>query len=401
MIEIGIFNRFKNKAITVSQYKMITERGNGFYSYDGNLYQSDIVRSCIRPKAQAIGKTEGKHIRNDPKGGIKINPEPYIRILLEEPNPLMTGQMLKEKLIVQLMLNNNAFAYIQRDENGYPIAIYPITSNKVDGLQDENGELFLKFYCRNAKSYTFRYSDIIHLRRDFGNNDLFGDSQADALASLMEIVTTTDQGIVKAIKNSAIIRWLLKFNATLRPEDLKKQTKQFVEDFLKVESGDGVDDSTVGAAATDSRFDAQQIEPKDYVPNEKLVDRTTKRIHSFFNTNEKIIQSAYSEDEWISYYEAECERDIMQLSKEYTRRLFTRKERGHGNKIIFESSNLTFASMATKLGLVQFVDRAILNPNEVRAILNLAPIEGGGKYIRRLDTRPTEEDDNTERRVNG
>ena len=81
----------------------------------------------------------------------------------------------------------------------------------------------------------------------------------------------------------------------------------------------------------------------------------------------------------------------MQLSGEYTRKLFSRRERGFGNKIIFESSNLTFASMQTKLNLVQYVDRGILSPNEVREILNLAPRDGGDEYIRRLDTRPTTE----------
>ena len=44
-----------------------------------------------------------------------------------------------------------------------------------------------------------------------------------------------------------------------------------------------------------------------------------------------------------------------------------------------------------KLNLVQYVDRGIMNPNEVRAILNMAPREGGDEYIRRLDTRPTDE----------
>ena len=255
-------------------------------------------------------------------------------------------------------------------------------------MQDEQLELFLKVYARNGKSYIFRYSDIIHIRRDFGEDDIFGDSAAGVLAPLMEIVGTTDQGIVNAIKNSSVIRWLLKFNTTLRPEDLKRHTADFVKDFLKIESSS---ETTAGAAATDAKFDAQQVEPKDYVPNAALTDRTTKRIYSFFNTKEKIVQSAYSEDEWISYYEAECEPVLAQLSGEYTRKLFTRKERGHGNQIVFESSNLTFASMATKLGLVQFVDRGILNPNEVRKILNFAPCAGGDEYIRRLDTRPTTE----------
>jgi len=84
----------------------------------------------------------------------------------------------------------------------------------------------------------------------------------------------------------------------------------------------------------------------------------------------------------------------MQMSAEYTRKLFTRRERGFGNKIIFEASSLQYASMKTKLDLVQFVDRGMMTPNEVRAIMNLAPIEGGDTPIRRLDTAPITEGEN-------
>ena len=53
---------------------------------------------------------------------------------------------------------------------------------------------------------------------------------------------------------------------------------------------------------------------------------------------------------------------------------------------MFESSALTFASMKTKLNLVQFVDRGIMTPNEVRGYLNLVPIEGGDSALLRKDT---------------
>lgn len=379
-----MFDRFRNRTVTVSRYKLITDEGDGFYAWNGNLYQSDIVRSAIRPKSRAIGKAVAKHIRNGPDG-MKVNPDVYMRFLLEEPNPYMTGQMLQEKLITQLELNNNAFAYINRDENDYPIEIYPITATNVEAVQNDQGELFLRFILRNGKTVTFRYTDVIHLRKDFNDNEIFGDSPAKALMPLMEIVNTTDQGIVKAIKNSNIIKWLLKFNQSLRPEDLKKQTKQFIDDYMNIES------DTVGAAATDAKADAIQVDPKDYVPNAVQMDKTTQRILSFFNTNLKIIQGSYSEDEWISYYESSVEPDIIQLSGEYTRKLFTRRERGFGNKIIFESSNLNFASMQTKLNLVQYIDRGVLSPNELRNILNLPPIPDGDVYIRRLDTRPVDE----------
>jgi HK97 family phage portal protein len=382
---LGFFDRFRNKAVTVTKYKMVVDNGGGFYSWNGNLYKSDIVRAAIRPKARAIGKAIGKHIRQS-VDGTKVNPDVYMRFLLEEPNPYMTGQQLQEKLITQLELNNNAFAFINRDENGYPIEIYPITAITSEAIQDDNGTLYLRFTLRNGKTVTFRYTDIIHLRKDFNENEIFGDSPAEALTPLMEIVNTTDQGIVKAIKNSNIIRWLLKFNQTLRPEDIKKNTKDFVDSFLNTETSE-----TVGAAATDAKMDAQQVDPKDYVPNEKQMESTTKRIYSFFNTNEKVIQGSYGENEWISYYESSVEPDVVQLSGEYTRKLFSRRERGFGNKIVFESSNLTFASMATKLNLVNYVDRGIMTPNEVREVLNMAPVDGGDVAIRRLDTRPTTE----------
>ena len=114
-----IRNFFTGRPDTVGRIQMVTETGEGFYVWDGKMYQSDIIRACIRPKTQAVGKIIGKHIRetaNKEGKTISVNPEPYIRYLLSEPNPYMTGQMLQEKLANQLALNGNAFALLIRDE---------------------------------------------------------------------------------------------------------------------------------------------------------------------------------------------------------------------------------------------------------------------------------------------
>ena len=379
---------FRNKTVTVSQCKMVTAEGGGYFAWDGKLYKSDIVRAAIRPKARAMGKAIGKHIREKITNGVRsieVNPEAYMRFLLEEPNERMTGQQLQEKLAIQLELNNNAFAFIQRDGAGYPIAIYPVNCVMCEAIENAAGTMFIRFSLKKGKSATLPYSDIIHLRKDFNDNDLFGESPAKVLTSVMEVVNTTDQGVVKAVQNSNVIRWLLKYKGSIRPEDVEKNTKKFVDAFLSNDS------DSPGVAGIDEKVEAQQITPHDFVPNAAQMDRATKRIYAFFNTNENIVHSNYTEDQWISYYEAVVEPDVMQLSQEFTRKLFSRRERGTGNKIIFEASNLAFASMNTKLNLVQFVDRGIMTPNEVRAIMNMAPAPGGDEYIRRLDTRPTTE----------
>lgn len=383
-----MFGRKKSENIT-TRFEMVNDEGGGFYSWDGNLYQSDIVRSCIRPKSKAIGKLIAKHIR-DNSVEFKVNPDPYLRFILEEPNPLMTGQVMQEKLATQLELNNNAFAYIKRDELGFASEIYPIPCVSIEVVENSFGDIFLKFYFKTGKRMTIPYVDIIHLRKDFNEDDFFGDHPGQSLSSLMEIVNTTDQGIIKAIKNSAVVKWILKFKSVLKQEDIDTQVQNFVKNYLSIDNVNG------GAASSDPRYDLEQVKPEAFVPDSKQMQETIQRIYNFFNTNDKIIQSKYTEDEWNAYYESEIEPLAMQLAGEYTRKLFSRRERGFGNRIIFEASSLQYASMSTKMNLVQMVDRGAMTPNEWRSILSLGPIEGGDKPIRRLDTALVKDGNTTE-----
>jgi len=378
---LGLFNKIfgKKQPPTMNRFEMINDNGGGFFAWNGDIFQSDIIRACIRPKAKAVGKLVAKHIR-DNTNEFKVNPDPYMRFILEEPNPLMTGQMFQEKMTIQLELNHNAFAYIKRDELGYATEIYPIPCTTVEVVEGTRGDIFLKFYFKNGKHMTVPYMDIIHLRKDFNENDFFGEHPGKVLSSLMDIVTTTDQGIVKAIKNSAVVKWILKFKSVLKQEDIDAQVQNFKKNYLSIDNENG------GAASSDPRYDLEQVKPEAFVPDSKQMQETTQRIYNFFNTNEKIIQSKYTEDEWNAYYESEIEPLAMQFAGEFTRKLFSRRERGFGNKIIFEAASLQYASMSTKMNLVQMVDRGSMTPNEWRSILSLGPIEGGDKPIRRLDT---------------
>lgn len=360
----------------MSSFKMIDEPSAGFVNFNGNIYEADIVRSAVRPLANAIGKTVPKHTFSD-----KINPNIAISMVLKEPNPIMSMQMLLEKTIWQYRINGNAFIFVERDNKNKVIALYPIVSQSFEMLVNNSGDYFIKFTLRDGKSYTFRYSDLIHIRNDFTSNEILGDSLAPSLLPLLEVVQTTDQGIISAIKNSNVVKWLLKFNQTLRPEDIKKNTKVFVDDYLRT------DTEGIGAAGIDSKADAIQVQPYSYVPEKDQTNATRQRILSLLNTNEAIIQSTYTENQWISYYETQIEPVLIQLSDGFTKAFFTRRERALGNEIIFESNNLQYASMNAKLQMVGWLDRGIMSRNEYRTIiLGLEPIEDGDEYLMRKDT---------------
>ena len=82
-------------------------------------------------------------------------------------------------------------------------------------------------------------------------------------------------------------------------------------------------------------------------------------------------------------------------------RSFSTVKRTVGNYITFDASNLSCASISTKLALQAMVDRGALTPNEWRETFNLSPLEGGDEPLRRLDTetvnegtKPTDEEVN-------
>lgn len=367
-----IFNRAPSRV----RYEVMQDRGNGYYQWGGELYKSDILRSCIQPHVSAIGKLTPVHVKAEGDEADYF----YIKKILTEPNPYMAGCMLQEKLAAQLTLNRNAFAYINRDHNGYPIELYPLPVMSAEALYDRGYNLYLRFVLRNGRMVTYPYRDVIHLRRDYYENDIFGTSAQEALTPLMELVGTSDKGLMDAIKNGAIIRWLVKWNQTIRPEDLKKQAENFAEMYLSTET------NGTGVAATDAKAEVQQIKPNDYVPNVLQTDRTERRIYSFFGVNQSIVQNSYTEDEWNAFYEAQIEPVAKQMSDEFTRKLFSPRERQAGHRITFGANSLQYASMSTKLNLLQMVDRGAMTPNEWREVLNMAPLEGGDKPIRRLDT---------------
>ena len=390
---MGFFSAVKNGFLRIKNslsghsatvIKMMTDEGDsGYFSFDGKLYHSDIVRSAVRPLASAVGKAVGKHlyhyINKDGDEDIKVNPEAYIRFLLTEPNPYMTGQELQERMASQLALNNNAFALIIRDQFGYPEQIYPITAVSVTKKYDKMRNLSLEFVLYNGKIVEFAYSDIIHLRDDFYTDDIFGTPKYEALLPLMECVSVIDGGIINAVKNSSVIRWLLTYDTSLRPEDLKKNAREFAAQFLE-------NNETMGVAAVDTKARAEQISQKEYVPPSSSVRLISDRIYSIFNTNASIVNSDWTENQWNAYYESNVEPVLIKFANAYTNRIFSRRERGCGNEIVFESYNLSAASIETKLNLREMVDRGAMTTNEWRAAFGMAAVPGGNKLLLRKDT---------------
>ncbi|MEX1308589.1 MAG: phage portal protein [Eubacteriales bacterium] len=367
----------KPKGKQSSTFKLINSSTSKHYAWSGGLMDSDIVRSCIRPKASAVGKLTAKHLVGEGEN-MKINPKPAIKSLLERPNEFESMQDFLMKMVWQREIFNNAFAYVKRDGFGNIEGIYALNYTSTD-LFKVDGEVYVLFKFRAGEMAAVPYDQIIHLRKDYSTNDFYGSDGVGTLTPVLEVTGATDKSIVNAVNNSTIIRWLLKYGTSLRDDTLKEKAKAFVETFMNIEDG-------VGAAAVGAEVDAQQVEPKDYVPNAAVMDRAKERLYDYFGVNKNIIQNSFTENQWQAFYEQEIEPVSKQLSDAFTYVFFTDRERGLGHRIVFEASALNFANMSTKLKMAQVVDRGSMTPNEWRTIMNLAAIKGGDEPIRRKDT---------------
>ena len=338
-----------------------------FTNYDGQIYDNPTVRACIDTIARNAAKLNPKHIRSTDKN-YKILNEDIYHLIAEQPNEIMNAYDFYYKIFSELYLNNNVFVYIMRDENLKVIGLYPILFNQADFVEYQN-QIYVKFRFGTGKIRTVAYNDLIHLRRFFCKNDILGGSNLPVVSAL-SFQHILKEGIINAIKITMSIKGYLKSTKSmLSPKDAKKLRDNFIKDFVS-------DDNSSGIGALDATTDFKEVNLDPTVASDAQMTDNKNEILDYFNLNENIIQSKYSEDEWNAFYESVLEPLGIQIGMEFTNKIFTYGERYHGNKIIFEANRLQYASNKTKIEVARYLNN-YLYIDEIREILNLAPLPNG------------------------
>lgn len=349
-----------------------------FSSWGGNAYENDVYREAVDSIARNVGKLKGTYIIKNGNSKRPGNDARLNRLLQIAPNKYMSAYDYLYKITTHLFLYNNSFSLLDKDDRGNVLAIYPITCNNAQFLEDERGELFIRFYLNNGKQFISPYSNIIHLRRNFNSNELLGDNNS-ALYSTLELAEAQAQGLTNAIKSSASIRGILKFENVLAPNLMKQQKEEFVNDYLSIENSSGI-------VAVDNKSTYTPIQNNPNIIDGDQMREVKTKVFNYLGISESIVNSSYNEDQWGAFYESIIEPLAVQLSLEFTKKIFNEREIAFGNEIVFDSGRLIYSSNATKVNMVQnLLPMGIFTLNEAREIFNLAPLEGGDKRIQSLN----------------
>ena len=363
----------KEPPANVTQFRFLNDFSPTFSSFNGNVYDNDIVRTCIDAIAKNAAKLKPKHIRRA-NGQIAEVSDDLEWLLQVRPNPYMSAYDFLYKVVSQLYTNNNSFVYIQTDQFGKVTGLYPLAFSSIEFVEYEN-ELYCRFYFLSGFRMTVPYTDLIHLRRHFNNDDIFGESNQLPFKPTLSLIQTVNEGIINAIKSSARLRGFLKFTQTLRPEDLKAQRDKFVADYLSINNDGGI-------GAVDAKADFTPVTMDGKMVDDKQMTVIRDNAYRYFGVSENIIKADYTENQWNAFYESVLEPIAIQLSLEFTEKCFSAREKGFGNGIIFEANRLQYASNTTKISLLQYLmPMGVFSVNDALEIFNMPPVEDGDRRI--------------------
>ena len=373
-------NLFKKQETTVnnSTYAEVLNGYSPVFSQFGtNIYASDVVQQAINCIVQEIKKLKPTHIVEKGEDVISVNSD--LQRVLNKPNQLMTTSDFLEKVTWLLFLNYNAFIiptyYEWVDDNGtykrkYD-GLYPITPSQVDFIEDASGRLFVKFYFNNGKTYTLRYSDIIHLKYRYSVNQYMGgndEGQPDnyALLKTLNLNHQLLEGVSSAMKSSFAINGVIKYNTMLDDGKTEVALKELESKLKKSESG----------------FLPLDLKA-EFIPIHKelqLVDSTTlkfidEKILRHFGVPLCILTGDYTKSQYEAFYQKTLEPLIISFSQEFTKVLFTDRELGYNNKIHFYPKELIFMSVDQTLEMVTLLSNTgALYENEKRVAFGLKPL---------------------------
>jgi len=377
---LGFFNKLfgKSKSIVKTKQNVVNFFTPMFTDFGNDITKSHVVQEAISSITKHASKLKLSHYTNDSSGNLQKGRDALNEILQLYPNGLENGADFLEKAMYHWLVDNNVFIYLKFiPSNAYTGKEVLDSMWVIDPVETivnvaDDGEIFLTFWINNEiEQVTTSIDNVAVLKRNIGNDEFFGGNNSN-INQVLKIIDTNYQGIEKAIKTSAYIRFIVESSTVLNPKVKKQKAEEFADDFLKSGTNTG------GVIFTDAANKITQVKHEGVYANEKEMEQFYKQVYHYFGTNEHIIKSDYTDQQWNSFYESTIEPFVNKLEIELSKKIFSKNERTRGNKIVVEISKLQQMSITSRLSIIKEVkDIGLLSINEMRELIYLKPIEGG------------------------
>lgn len=356
-----IFKRPQPPGSIEGFFKTLTAYTPTFTSWNGAIYESELVRAAIHARATHISKLQmAVHSEAVPmlESRLKAGPCEW----------MTTGQFLY-RLSTILDIKNTAFIVPILNNFDEITGYFPALPSACEIVQYD-GEPWLRYTFRNGEKASIELQRCGILNKFQYQDDFFGENNA-ALSSTMELVNIQNQGIAEAVKSAATYRFMAKVSNFSKTEDLARERKRFSHENFEGEGG-GI------LLFPNTYTDIQQLKSSPFVIDADQMKVIQTNVYNYFGVNEDILQNRAVGDSWSAFYEGAVEPFAIQCSDVMTKMTFAEQERANGDGIMLTANRLQYMTNQDKLNVsAQMADRGIMNRDEIREIWNLPPLPNG------------------------
>ena len=369
---MGLFDlMFKNRPQPKGEYQGTYKMLNGytprFTTYQGSIYESELIRAAINARATHMSKL---------KVEIFGSARPALRAKMKHaPNQFMTWAQFLYRLATILDVNNTAFICPIYDKYGEPSGIYCPLPNRCE-VVSYNNVPYLRYEFNSGEKAAIELDYCGVMTKFQYKDDIFGESNR-ALFPTIDLIHMQNQGIEEGVKTAATYRFWAKVNNFTKAEDLAKERKRFTEEnFSRDAEGGGM------LLFPNTYSDITQIKSDPWVVDDKQMELIRKNVYEYFGVNEDVLTNKAYGDSWSAFYEGAIEPFAIQFSEVMTKMLFTLREQSANNYVMATANRLQYMTNKDKLDVSsQLLDRGIISINDAREIWNLPPVDGGDARI--------------------
>ena len=354
-------NREQQSAKVAQFFKTLTPYKPVFHTWQGSIYESELIRAAIYARARHISKLKFESV-----GSAKISLQSKLK---QGPNQWQTWPQFLARTSTILDIHNTAFIVPVKDKNLVTTGYFTALPTKCEVLEYKD-EPWLRYEFTNRQTGAVRMSECVILTQHQYKRDFFGETNY-ALEPTIKMLDLNKQGVEEAIKNGATFRFWAKANNWNMDQDLKKEADRFGKLAFNGES-DGM------LLFPNTYTDIHQYDNKPYTVDADQMKQIQTNVYNYFGVNEDVLQNKAYGDSWSAFYEGCVEVFAIALSDGMTKAMYTERERTAGNRVMFTANRLQYLSNKDKLEIAtQGIDRGMLSINEAREVFNLPPVDGG------------------------
>lgn len=203
----------KRSTIGVNGWPMVP----GASSVTASSAQSvSAVYACVSAISETVASLPLILFKRNGDDRERATDHPLYRVLHDQFNPEMTAIEGRELMQANVLLRGNAFARIERGNDGQVRALWPLNPDSVQVQRTASGLVY--DYSKDGTMHRLLAHETLHIRHRLGDDGVLGVSPIQAARGVVELAQAENEHGVNTFRNGAKLLGVLKFPGVLKSE---------------------------------------------------------------------------------------------------------------------------------------------------------------------------------------